>query len=211
MLKYLEKELNRTNEDIKYLSLEKEELENNIVEFEQIIDSIEQYIQLKKMNKMPIVIASLGTAFIVLTVPLIFLTFYMLPAVLICDITVGVIDINNFIMIIENKIKRGKIKRLLGNRDVTEEEKYSAQRDLDDSDMQLSGLSTILLMKERDADVLETIIQSNDWLEELKKYPHLIKSALNYEFGEYKREVESIPVQDIHLNSLGKIRKLERK
>ena len=48
MLKYLEKELNRTNEDIKYLSLEKEELENNIVEFEQIIDSIEQYIQLKK-------------------------------------------------------------------------------------------------------------------------------------------------------------------
>lgn len=210
MLKYLENELDRTNEEIKDIRSEKKNLEKQIDKLDNIIENIEQSILISEKNKPYKKVAGLSTIFILATIPFMSLAYCILPVILICDIALGALDIGNIIAIVKNNIENGKIKKSLGNREISKEEKYRIQRDIDEYDKQLSGTSLLLTMKERDLRILKSIIQSEDWLSELKKNPFLLKSALNYELNEYLREVSESRIADISLESLDKIKKLKK-
>lgn len=211
MLKYLEKKLNKTNVEIQEFTLEKKKLEDKIIELDRIIDCLEVCMQIEEKNKPYKTVVALSIAFVLGTIPFMSLAYCILPVILICDITFGALGIGNLVSLFKNNIKKSKIKKFLGDREISTEEKYRVQRDIDESDKLLSGFSVILMMKERDASELKSIIQSDDWLEELKKYSFLLKEALNYEFDEYLRKLSEMPISNVHLNELGRVRKLERK
>lgn len=210
MLKYLEKELNKTNEEINEYLIYKQELETELTGLDETIEKMEEFMMTGKNNRPSIVIAILCTIFLVGTIPLAILAFYMLPVILLCDTAVGALDIYHIISMVKDKIKKINIQKSLGNRTINMQEKYYLSRESDDCANRLNGISTLLLMKDRDVKVLESIIKSDNMIEELKKYPDLLENALKYEFDEYLREVSHQPVDSIHLTSLGKMRKLER-
>lgn len=199
MLKFLNKELDKLNHEIDELTLEKEEIIKKSEELGMMLKSVDRCKAVNEQIKVSGHRALLYTLFILGTIPVTCLAICILPAVLICDVAFGIVDIIELTSVVTNLVEKQKIKKRYGK--ITNEEIYEISRESDKCDDQYVGTSTLIMIKERDAEVLKSIINSDNVLEELKKYPSILRDCLENEFNEYLREVKSMKPENIHLTA----------